>query len=106
MHEYQLRYLPQFHLDMMHHVEYIANRLKNPQAAGDLIDATEKAILERLPDAEAFEPYHSRKDRQYPYYRIYVKNFIVFYVVIPEDRQKVVEIRRFVYAKSNWRRTI
>ena len=106
MHEYQLRYLPQFHQDLMHHAEYIANRLNNPQAAGDLIDATEKAILERLPVAEAFEPYHSRKERRYPYYRIYIKNYIVFYVVISEAGQKVVEIRRFVYGKSNWRRTL
>ena len=57
MHEYQLRYLPQFHKDLMRHVKYIANKLKNPQAANDLIDATDDAILERLPDAEAFEPY-------------------------------------------------
>ena len=79
MHEYQLRYLPQFHKDLKHHIQYIANRLQNPQAAADLIYAADKAILERLPDAEAFEPYHSRKERKYPYYRIYVKNFIVFY---------------------------
>ena len=65
MHEYQLRYLPQFHKDLKHHTEYIANKLQNPQAATDLIDATDQAILERLPDAEAFEPYHSRKDSSY-----------------------------------------
>lgn len=106
MHEYQLRYLPQFRKDLKHHTEYIANHLKNPQAADDLIDATEKAILERLPNAEAFEPYHSRKERRYPYYRIYVKNYIVFYVVIPEDDQRVMEIRRFLFSKSNWKRNL
>ena len=106
MHEYQLRYLPQFHKDLKHHTQYIANKLQNPQAATDLIDATDKAILERLPDAEAFEPYHSRKERIYPYYRIYVENYIVFYVVIPEGNQKVMEVRRFLFAKSNWQRMI
>ena len=79
---------------------------KKPQAAIDLIDATDYAILERLPDAEAFEPYHSRKERRYPYYRVYVKNFIVFYVVIPEGGQKVMEVRRFLYKKSNWQHRI
>ena len=106
MHEYELRYLPQFHEDLKQHVLYIAQKLKNPQAANDLIDSTEAAILERLPEAEAFERFNSRKERQYPYYRIYVKNFIVFYVVIPENRKKVMEIRRFLFGKSNWKRTI
>jgi len=106
MHEHQLRYLPQFHKDLTHHTQYIANKLQNPQAASDLIDATANAILERLPDAEAFEPYHSRKERRYPYYRIYVKNYIVFYVVIPEGDQKVMEVRRFLFSKSNWQRRI
>lgn len=106
MHEYELRYLPKFHEDLKQHVLYIAQRLKNPQAANDLIDSTEAAILERLPEAEAFERFNSRKERQYPYYRIYVKNFIVFYVVIPENGKKVMEIRRFLFGKSNWKRTI
>ena len=88
-HEYQLRYLPQFFQDLKQHTEYIASHLQNPQAADGLIDATDTAILERLPDAEAFEPYHSHKERRYPYYRIYVKNYIVFYVVIPEGDQRV-----------------
>ena len=66
MHEYQLRYLPQFHLDLKEHALYIASSLMNPKVAEDLIDAAEKAILERLPVAEAFEPFHSRKERRFP----------------------------------------
>ena len=106
MHEYQLRYLPQFYQDLKRSSDYIANQLQNPQAADDLIDATEKAILERQPNAEAFEQFHSRKERRYPYYRIYVNNYIVFYVVIPEGEQKIMEIRRFLFAKSNWKHNV
>ena len=106
MHEYALRYLPQFYQDLKQHTDYIMNVLKNSQAAANLIDATEKAILERLSDPEAFERYHSRKERRYPYYRIYVGNYIVFYVVIQEGDRKVMEIRRFLYGKSNWKRTL
>lgn len=47
--------------------------------------------------AEAFEPYHSLKERQYPYYRIYVKNYTIFYVVIDD----VMEVRRILYNKRN-----
>ncbi len=54
--------------------------------------------LDRLPDAESFEPYHSRKEREYPYYRIYVKNYVIYYVVIPDGKnKKIMEIRRILH---------
>lgn len=99
--KYVLRYLPLFYEDLEEKVVYIAEKLKNPQAASDLLDAVESAILERLPAAESFEPYHSLKERRYPYYRIYVKNFIVYYVVIDDEGpDKIMEIRRFLYNKQ------
>ena len=100
MPEYQLRYLPQFYEDMKEHTQYISNVLLNPQAAADLIDAVEKAILDRLPVAEAFECYHSRKERRYPYYRICVKNYVIFYVVIPEQDKKTWKSAGFFTEKA------
>ena len=100
--KYKLRYLPLFYEDLEQKVVYIAENLQNPKAANDLIDAVEKAILERLPVAEAFEPYESMKERRYPYYRIYVKNFVIWYVVIDDEgSDKIVEIRRFLYNKQD-----
>ncbi len=100
--KYKLRYLPLFYEDLEQKVVYIAENLKNPQAANDLIDAVEKAILERLPVAEAFEPYESMKERRYPYYRIYVKNFVVWYVVIDDEgNDRIMEVRRFLYNKQD-----
>jgi len=76
--------------------------LQNEKAANDLLDAVETAIMERLPIAEAFKPYHSVKERRYKYYRIYVKNFIIYYVVIDnEGSKKIMEVRRFLYNKQN-----
>lgn len=99
---YQLRYLPIFYEDLEEKILYIADRLKNPEAANDLIDAVEKAIMGRLPVAESFEPYYSLKDRKYPYYRIYVKNFTVFYVIIDDEGvDKIMEVRRFLYNRQN-----
>lgn len=52
--------------------------------------------------AEAFEPYESLRERQHLYYRIYVGNFVVFYVVIDEgEAGKVMEVRRFLYNKQD-----
>lgn len=100
--KYRLRYLPLFYEDLEQKVLYIAEHLQNEKAANDLIDAVEKAILERQPVAESFEPYHSLRERRYPYYRIYVKNFVVWYVVIDdESEEKIMEIRRFLYNRQN-----
>ena len=100
--KYKLRYLPIFYEDLEQRVVYIAEKIGNPQAANELIDEVERAILERVPVAEAFEPYHSARERKYPYYRIYVKNFVIYYVVIDDEvKDKIMEIRRFLYNKQN-----
>ena len=79
---YQLRYLPIFETDLLSTVNYITNVLKNEDAA------------HRLVDDLAFEPYRSAKRREYPYYRIYVRNYVVYYVVIGN----VMEVRRLMYS--------
>ncbi|MBR3346973.1 MAG: type II toxin-antitoxin system RelE/ParE family toxin [Solobacterium sp.] len=67
-----------------------------------MLDAIERAILDRLPNAESLEQYHSLKERKYPYYRIYVKNYTIYYVVIPnEDGKKAMEIRRILHNRQN-----
>lgn len=99
---YKLRFLPLFEDDLNGIVDYIAGRLKNPIAAEALVNDVQKAIRERLSCAEAFEPYHSAKDRQYPYYRIPVRNYTIFYVVIDD----VMEVRRIVYSRRNLHRQI
>ena len=91
-----------FYDDLEEHVTYIAEVLHNRKAANDMLDAIESAILESLPNAESFEPYHSVKDRKYPYYRIYVKNYTVYYVVIPEGKgKKIMEVRRLLHSRQN-----
>lgn len=105
-HSYRLRYLPLFYTDLEDKVRYIAEKLLNPQAANDLLDAVEAAILARVDVAESFEPYHSLKERRYPYYRIYVDNFVIYYVVIADEgAERIMEVRRFLY-KAQDRETI
>ncbi len=100
--KYILRYLPLFYEELEEKVVYIAETLKNPQAANNLLDLVESAILERLPNAESFEPYRSLKERRYPYYRIYVKNFVIYYVVVDDEGpKKIMEVRRFLYNRQN-----
>ena len=99
---YQLRYLPLFLDDVNSVTSYIKNELLNPKAANELIDAIEDAILERLPVCESYEPFHSKRERKYKYYRIYVKNYVVYYVVIDDEgADKIMEVRRLLYNRQD-----
>ena len=105
--KYKLRYLPLFYKDLEEKIVYIAEELHNEKAANDLLDEVEAAILERQPMAESFEPYRSLRERRYPYYRIYVKNFVVYYVVIDDEGEdKFMEVRRFLYNKQDVKRLL
>ena len=97
--KYKMRYLPLFYEDLEAAASYISRALNNPKAALNLVDDVECAILERLESPEVFEKYKSEKDRECPYYRIRVRNYLVFYVVIDEEKHKVMEVRRFLYAR-------
>ena len=99
---YKLRFLPLFEADLNQAIDYIAFELENPEAAERLADSVQAAIRERLPYAEAFEAYPSIRERQYPYDRIYVKNYIVFYVVIGD----VMEVRRLIDRRSDLKQKI
>ena len=95
--EYKLEILPLFEEDLNEIVDYILHRLKNVTAATNFVDEVENAIYERLNLPESFEPYQSAKDREHLYYRIRVKNFTIFYVVIDD----VMEIRRIIYSRRD-----
>jgi plasmid stabilization system protein ParE len=102
---YRLRYLPLFEDDLSEIINYIIFQLKNKPAANDLLHKIETAIMTRLGNPESFEPYPSAKDRKHPYYRIYVKNFVIYYVVIDDkaDDFKIMEVRRILYSKRDKR---
>ena len=94
---YELRILPLFEDDLNEIADYITYRLRNPIAAERLVDDVEAAIEKRRSCAEAFESYPSSRKRKYPYYRIQVRNFTIFYVVI----DGTMEVRRILYSRSN-----
>lgn len=97
MEKYKLSILPLFENDMLEAITYITEVLNNPAAAERLINETEKAIYKRLDSPLSFSPYQSKKQREDVYYRIFVGNFTVFYVV----KDNVMEVRRFIYSRRN-----
>jgi plasmid stabilization system protein ParE len=99
---FTLRYLPIVERDLAAARDYILHELHNPTAALRLIDDTYKAIMERLKNPLSFQPYPSVRKRKHLYYPIYIRNFIVFYVVIGN----IMEVRRFLYSKRNLNKII
>ena len=97
--KYKLIYLPLFEQDLIQTVSYITNVLSNTDAAEKLVNDIEDAIQERLEYPLAFEPFPSKK-RDYPYYRIYIRNYVIYYVVIGD----VMEVRRFLYGARDTNR--
>ena len=95
--KYKLRFLPFFEQDLNDTVDYISLRLKNPEAARKLVNEIQTAIKKRQECPKSFEPYHSERERQYPYYRIYVRNYTVYYVVINDT----MEVRRLLYQRQD-----
>jgi len=100
MQPYDIQYLPLFEEDVADIVDYIVVSLKNSDAARDLLDSIEQAIIDRAKCPLSFEPFESTKKRTMDYYRIYVKNFTIFYVVFEKD--KIMEVRRILYSKRNF----
>lgn len=101
MKNYKLRVLPLFERDLNEIIDYLIFQLNNYSAAIKLVNDVNNAILERLPFAESFEAYPSKKNRQLNYYRIYVRNYTIFYVVY----NGIMEVRRIIYSKRNWKNT-
>lgn len=97
MGKYTLRYLPLAKQDLSEIVNYIQNNLENPIAAENTLSKIEAAILERLESPEAFAVWQSKKQRPYPYRKINVGNYTVWYVVIDH----IMEVRRILYSRRD-----
>ena len=97
MGKYTLRYLPLAEQDLSEIVNYIHNNLENPIAAENTLSKIEAAILERLESPESFAVWQSKKQRPYPYRKINVGNYTVWYVVIDH----IMEVRRILYSRRD-----
>ena len=97
--KFRLEATPLFGMELEQAINYIEMQHANPVAADKLQADVESAVRDRLAAPASFEPVASRIDREHPYYRIYVGNYIVFYCVIGN----VMELRRFIYKGRNWR---
>ena len=102
MKNYKIEYLPLFYKDLEKTTNYIKYKLKNKIAADNLLEEVENGIKERSLNPESFEEFHSSRKRKNKYYKIYIKNYIVFYIV----KDDIMEVRRILFNKSNYKNKV
>ena len=96
--KYNVTYLPLFYEDLDRITDYILYKLENKIAAENLLNEIEKEINKRAYNPEVYERYNSLRNRKSTYYRIYIKNYIVFYRV----NNNIMEIIRILYSRRNF----
>ena len=87
--------------DILDTVSYIANVLKAPAAANNLLDEIERheEILENTPNIYPSVPDEYLAQRGLKFTRI--KNYLLFYTI--NEDEKIVTVIRFLYARRDWK---
>ncbi len=100
--KYTIKYSSTFISQFNSILNYFVHNLKNRIAAENFYDEVIKEIEKRSKNPEGFEKYISTKKRKNTYYRIYVKNYTIFYVV----KENTMEVRRILYSRRNFDKLI
>lgn len=96
--KYTIRYTDTFIKQFNNTLKYFIYKLQNKIAAENFYNEVITEIEKRSENPESFEKYKSRRKRKNTYYRIYVKNYTIFYVV----KNNTMEIRRILYSRRNF----
>ena len=95
--KHEIKYSDLFYRDLSSILNYIKYELENVIAANHLFDEIVNEISNRVYNPESYEKYSSIRKRKDTYYRIYIKNYTIFYVV----KNNVMEVRRIIYSRRN-----
>lgn len=95
---YKIRCLPLFYKDLDKIMYYIVYKLNNKITAERFLDIVELKLIERVNSSEQYEKYMSLRKRRIPYYRIYIKNYTIFYTI----KGDTIEFRRILYSRRNF----
>ena len=100
--KYTIRYSSTYINQFNSILKYIVNNLKNKIAAENFYNEVIKEIEKRSENPEGYEKYISTRKRKNTYYRIYVKNYTIFYIV----KDNTMEVRRILYSRRNFEKLI
>ncbi len=96
--KYTIKYTDTFTKQYNNILKYFVYKLQNKIVAENFYNEVITEIEKRSESPESFEKYKSSRKRKNTYYRIYVKNYTIFYVV----KNNTIEIRRILYSRRNF----
>ena len=99
---YKLEYLPLALQDLHEITSYIADILKVPHAAMNLLDTFDNSISRLRQFPYSCKIYQAEELLKTEYRMLPVKNYLVFYVVT----ENTVEIHRIIYAGMDYEKLI
>lgn len=100
--KYTIKYTETFVKQFNNILKYFIYKLQNKIAAENFYDEVIKEIEKRSEYLESFEKYNSKKKRKNTYYRIYVKNYTIFYII----KDNAMEVRRILSSRRNFDKLI
>ena len=96
--KYAIRYSATYINQFNNILKYLVNNLNNRMAAESFYNKVISEIEKRSHNPTSYEKYISNKKRKNTYYRIYVKNYTIFYTV----KDNTMEVRRILYSRRNF----
>ena len=96
--KYAIRYSATYINQFNNILKYLVNNLNNRMAAESFYNKVIEEIEKRSHNPTSYEKYISNKKRKNTYYRIYVKNYTIFYTV----KDNIMEVRRILYSRRNF----
>lgn len=96
--KYTIKYSSSFINQFNSILKYFVDKLQNKIAAENFYNKVVKEIEKRSENPESYEKYAGIRTRKSIYYRIYVKNYTIFYVI----KDNTIEVRKILYSRRNF----
>lgn len=100
--KYTIKYTDTFIKQFNNILKYFIYKLQNKIAAENFYNEVIKEIEKRSEYPESFEKYNSSRKRKNTYYRIYVKNYTIFYTI----KDNTMQVRLILSSRRNFDKLI
>lgn len=100
--KYEVRYLPSNINDLLQILNYITYNLQNPNASERLLNIINETINSRSFNPKSFEKHNRTRNSKYPWYKIHVENYTIFYTVTGNT----MELTRILNNRRNFNKLI
>lgn len=100
--KYTIKYTDTFIKQFNNILKYFIYKLQNKIAAENFYNEVIKEIEKRSEYPESFEKYNSSRKRKNTYYRIYVKNYTIFYTI----KDNTMRVRLILSSRRNFYKLI